>query len=84
MHDSSEHSKREREKEGPGGDSLRLGEGRGFVGLRGPRRVVIGRALVLRPHLHDWLFGLIFSVEGETNWLVLKLSPKVSRRDLGR
>lgn len=65
-----------REEEEPGRYSLRLGEGRGFVGLRGPRCVVIGRALILRPHLHDGLFGLIFSVEGERNTLTLKLSQR--------
>lgn len=37
---------------------------------------MIGRALVLRPHLHNGLFGLIFSVEGETNVLALKLSQR--------
>lgn len=76
MHDSSEHSKRRGKRRKPGGYSLRLCEGRGFVGLSGPRCVVIGRALVLRPHLHDGLFGLIFSVDGETNRLALKLSQR--------
>lgn len=77
MHDSIGTTRSEREEEVPDGYSLGLGEGRGFVGLCGPCRVVIGCALILRPHLHDGLFGLIFSMGNETNALALKLSPEV-------
>lgn len=84
-HDSIGTTRSEREEEEPGGYSLGLGEGRGFVGLRGPRRVVIGRALVLGPHLHDGLLGLIFSAGGPRQKRArFETFPKVGDRDLGR
>ena len=55
--------------------SLGLCEGRGLVGFRGAPGVVIGCALVLRPHLHYGLLGLVLSVRATARREVCDLSP---------